>query len=244
MNNLAGAYQEAGRQAEAIPVYEQTLALSKSKLGLEHPHTLQTMDKLAAAYVEAGRLPEGVALEEQALKLKKAKLGPDHPDSLTSMGNLAKAYQAVGRQSEAIAMFEQTLRRQKAKLGPDHRDTLVTMENLVNGYLKQKQYGSAESLLREILAIQEKKQPKPWQYFDTESKLGGSLASQKKFADAEPFLLSGYDGLKERERDIPPKRRMRIREALERLVQLYDGWGKKDKANEWREKLTTFDNRK
>ena len=26
-------------------------------------------------------------------------------------------------------------------------------------------------------------------------------------------------------------------EALKRLVQLYDGWGKKDKADEWRQKL-------
>jgi serine/threonine protein kinase len=244
MNNLAGAYHEAGRLAEAIPLFDQTLALSKAKLGLEHPHTLQTMDNLAAAYVEAGRPAEGIALEEQALALKKAKLGPDHPDTLTSMGNLAKAYQAAGRELDGIAMFEDTLRRQKAKIGSEHRDTLVTMENLSSAYLKQKKYGEAESLLRQILSIQEKKRPKSWQYFDTESRLGGSLVAQNKFAEAEPLLVSGFDGLKERERDIPPKRRMRIRTALERVVQLYDGWGKKDKANEWREKLTRFDQQK
>jgi hypothetical protein len=27
-------------------------------------------------------------------------------------------------------------------------------------------------------------------------------------------------------------------EALERLVQLYDAWGKKDQADRWRKKLT------
>jgi serine/threonine protein kinase len=244
MNNLAGAYQEAGRLAEAIPVYEQTLALSKAKLGLDHLHTLQTMDNLATAYVDAGRSREGIALEEQALKQKTAKLGPDHPDSLTSMGNLAKAYQAAGRDSDAIALFEDTLKRQRATIGREHRDTLVTMENLSSAYLKQKKYGEAESLLRQILSIQEKKQPTSWRYFDTESRLGGSLLSQKKFADAEPLLVSGYNGLQERLRDIPVKRRMRVRQALERLVQLYDGWGKKDQATVWREKLTKFDDQK
>jgi tetratricopeptide (TPR) repeat protein len=241
MNNLAGAYQEAGRVAEAIPVFEQTLGLSKAKLGPKHPHTLQTMDNLAAAYVEAGRTAEGIALEEQALTLKKAKLGPDHPDSLSSMGNLARAYEIVGREPEAIAMFEDTLKRQKAKLGTEHRDTLITMENLSRACLKQKKYGEAEFLLRQTLSIQEKKQANSWQYFDTESMLGDSLLYQKKFAEAEPLLVSSFEGLKERERDIPPKRRAHVREALERLVQLYDGWGKKDKANEWREKLAKFD---
>ena len=31
--------------------------------------------------------------------------------------------------------------------------------------------------------------------------------------------------------------KVRLTEALERLVQLYDAWGKKDKADEWRKKL-------
>jgi serine/threonine protein kinase/tetratricopeptide (TPR) repeat protein len=244
MNNLADAYEDAGRLAEAIPLYEQTLAVSKSKLGLDHIHTLQTMDHLAAAYTAAGRASEGLALEEQALSLKKAKLGLDHPDTLTSMGNLAKAYQAAGRESDAIAMFEDTLKRQKVKLGPQHRDTLVTMDNLSNAYLKQKKYGEAESLLRQMLSIQKNKQQRSWQYFDTESRLGGSLVAQNKFAEAEPLLVAGYDSLKEREREIPPKRRIRIREALARVVQLYDGWGKTDKASEWRKELTKLDNQK
>jgi len=32
----------------------------------------------------------------------------------------------------------------------------------------------------------------------------------------------------------------RITEALERLVQLYDAWGKPAQAAEWKEKLSTF----
>jgi hypothetical protein len=43
--------------------------------------------------------------------------------------------------------------------------------------------------------------------------------------------------MKQREAKIPAKDKDRLTEALERLVQLYDAWGKKDKADEWRKKL-------
>ena len=63
------------------------------------------------------------------------------------------------------------------------------------------------------------------------------LLGQKKYAEAEPLLLQGYEGLVQRRDKIPPKYPNRPTEALERLVQLYDAWGKKDKADEWRKKL-------
>jgi tetratricopeptide (TPR) repeat protein len=46
------------------------------------------------------------------------------------------------------------------------------------------------------------------------------------------------EGLKQREEKIPPQGKIRLTEALERLVQLYDTWDHKDKADEWRKKLT------
>src|SRR5207302_1359794 len=57
-------------------------------------------------------------------------------------------------------------------------------------------------------------------------------------ADAEPLLLQGYEGMKQREAKIPVNvRQVRLTEALERLVQLYDAWDKKDQAVEWRTQL-------
>jgi hypothetical protein len=69
--------------------------------------------------------------------------------------------------------------------------------------------------------------------------LGGSLLGQKKYADAEPLLLAGYEGMKQREDKIPPVGKIRLTEALERLVQLYDATEQKEKAAEWRKKLET-----
>ncbi len=57
----------------------------------------------------------------------------------------------------------------------------------------------AEPLLRECLAIREKALPDNWLTFNTRSMLGGLLLGQKKYEEAEPLLLAGYEGMKERE---------------------------------------------
>ncbi len=43
--------------------------------------------------------------------------------------------------------------------------------------------------------------------------------------------------MKQRKAKIPPGGKVRLTEALERLVQMYEAMGQKDKAQEWRKKL-------
>jgi hypothetical protein len=73
--------------------------------------------------------------------------------------------------------------------------------------------------------------------FNAKSMLGAALFGQKKYAEAEPLLLAGYAGMKERENTIPPIGKDRLPEAAERLVQLYDAMGKKDEAAKWRREV-------
>ena len=54
-SNLALAYREAGRSAEAIPLHERTLADRERLLGPDHPDTLQSRNNLANAYQDACR---------------------------------------------------------------------------------------------------------------------------------------------------------------------------------------------
>ena len=61
-NNLASAYESAGRLGEAIPLYEQVLADRVRVLGDDHPQTLTSRNNLAYAYLAAGRVEELLAL--------------------------------------------------------------------------------------------------------------------------------------------------------------------------------------
>jgi len=236
-NNLGEAYRDAGRTGDAIALHEETLKLRTAKFGPDHPNTLTSRNNLALAYLKAGRTAEAVALHEETLKLRTAKLGPDHPNTLHSRINLAAAYGRAGRTAEAIAMHEETVKLITSKLGPEHPDTLRSRNYLANAYEAAGQFARSEPIFREILAIHDKAQPDEWSTFNARSLLGGSLLGQKKYAEAEPLLLSGYEGMKAREARIPAPGKPRLSEAGERVAKLYEAWGQPEKAREWREKL-------
>jgi hypothetical protein len=67
--------------------------------------------------------------------------------------------------------------------------------------------------------------------------LGAALLGQKKYAAAEPLLLAGYEGMKQREATIPPWDKVRIDEALERLIHLAKAQGKKQEETKWQIEL-------
>jgi hypothetical protein len=71
--------------------------------------------------------------------------------------------------------------------------------------------------------------------------LGASLLGQKGYAEAEPLLLSAYQGMKEGEAKMHRRDKPVIKEALQSLVQLYDTTGRPDLAAEWKKKLDEFE---
>ena len=95
----------------------------------------------------------------------------------------------------------------------------------------------AEPLIREALTIREAKAPDDWRTFNTRSMLGAALMGRSKLAEAEPLLLDGYRGMKEREATIPAQGKVRIPDALERLVRLYEANGNEPEAAAWRARL-------
>ncbi len=238
MNDLALAYRDLGRVAEAVPLFEEALRRRQASAGPDHPEALKTMNNLALAYRDSGRIPEAIALYENTLKLAKAKLGPDHNLTLRVMNNLGAAYQAAGRLADALPLFEAALKGRQATVGPDHADTLTSISILARAYLHDKP-SQAESLLRQLLAVRDKQSPDDWQTCEIKSLLGASLLEQKRFAEAEPFLVDGYETMKAREPKIQPRFRKRLAEAGKRVVTLYTAWGKVDKAREWTKKLET-----
>jgi tetratricopeptide (TPR) repeat protein len=237
MTCLATLYQARGRYDEAEPLFRQALEGCRIKLGADDRVTLFNMRHLAVLYQARGRYDEAESLFKQALESFRSKLGADHPLTLSSMNLLAVHYQARSRYDEAEALHKQVLKVRRAKLGANHPDTLQSMNNLTLNLLQQKKYADAEPIARECLAIRDKKEPEAWTTFNTRSLLGGALLGQNKYAEAEPLLLAGYEGMKQRKAKIPNEGKLRLTEALDRLVQLYDALGKKDESAKWRKEL-------
>jgi tetratricopeptide (TPR) repeat protein len=196
------------------------------------------MKSLARAYEKAGKAQQALPLLEAILQVRKTILGLEHPETLTSMNNLAVAYRNAGKLDRALPLFAETLQLHEAKLGPDHPNTWGCMRNLGLCLLRAGKPADAEPVLRQLALRQEKREPDAWALCHTQSVLGESLLGQKKYGDAEPLLLQGYEGMQRRQALIPVQaRRAVLADALERLVRFYEATGQKQKADEWQRKL-------
>jgi tetratricopeptide (TPR) repeat protein/predicted Ser/Thr protein kinase len=235
--NLAALYRAQGQYARAEPLYKEALEGRIARLGADHPRTLACKNGLAGLYIAQGQYGKAEPLYKEALEGQTARLGADHPDTLAGKANLAGLYLAQGQYARAEPLARELAESWKKRAGADSAPFAVHLGSLGFILLKQQKASQAEPVLRACLVIREKREPDAWPIFNTRSQLGGALLGQQKYADAEPLLLQGYEGMKQREAKIPPPGKVRLTEALERLVQLYEATGQKDKAEEWRKKL-------
>jgi hypothetical protein len=165
-------------------------------------------------------------------------LPKDHPNTLLCMNTLGSLYANTGKLDLAEPLFRQVLDVRRRTLDPQDLRLAAALWQLGRNRLGQKMYADAEPLLRECLAIHEKSRPDAWETFSTKLSLGAALGGLAKHAEAEPLLVSGYEGLKERWATIPePQRNKRLTEAIHRLVDLYTAWKKPDEAAGWQKVL-------
>jgi hypothetical protein len=113
---------------------------------------------------------------------------------------------------------------------------LHTTNNLADLYVDQSRFAEAAALLQRVLTVYGKTTP-AWSRYYSQSQLGASLAAQKKYPEAEPLLLSGYEWMVRLEPTISGVGRSDSELAVSRIVQLYEDWGKPEQATVWRQKL-------
>jgi serine/threonine protein kinase/tetratricopeptide (TPR) repeat protein len=235
--NLAMLYRDQGKYDRAEPLLREVLQAQTAKLGVDHPDTLVSKHNLAVLYRDQGKYDRAEPLFREAVEGARTTLGLTHPSTQTFLRNLADCYERMEQPARAEPLWRELAAFLRQHAGADSRDYARELVPLARNLLRQKRVADAERLLREGLAIFEKAEADAWTTFNTRSLLGGALLGQQKYADAEPFLEQGYRGMKEREAQIPQAAQSHLTEALKRLVQLYDDWGKPDQAARWRKRL-------
>ncbi|HEX9040555.1 MAG TPA: tetratricopeptide repeat protein [Trebonia sp.] len=155
-DRLADAYAVAGRLAEALPVFEATLADREAALGPQHPDTVTARLNTARSLRAADREPEAIALYEQVLTVRERMFGSGHPDTLAVRVQLAEAYEAAGRRGDSIRLSERALADAERELGAAHADTLSARATLAAAYLAAGRTRQAISAYERALADQER----------------------------------------------------------------------------------------
>jgi serine/threonine protein kinase/Tfp pilus assembly protein PilF len=237
LDSLAGTLQDRGSLAEAEAMYREALAMRKKTLGSEHPFVALSLNNLADLLDDEGKVADAEAMQREALAMQRKLLGNEHPDVARSLSNLARLIRSQRKSAEAEPMSREALATRRKFLGNDHPDVADSLAQLAGILRDGGRLDDAETLLRECLSIREKRLPDDWLTFSTRSALGENLLARKKYAEAEPLLLSGYNGLREREAKIPAASKRRLKEATESVIRLYEETARPDKAAEWKQRL-------
>ncbi|MFO0778317.1 MAG: tetratricopeptide repeat protein [Nitrospira sp.] len=145
-----------GKDAEALPLAQQALAILEKLLGPAHPDTAYSLNKLGMLYYSQGQYAQAQLLYERALAIRKTILGPNHPSTAKSLNNLATIHEAQRRYAEAQPLYERALAIREKVRGPNHPDTAKSLNNLALFYTTQGQYAQAQPLHERALAIWEK----------------------------------------------------------------------------------------
>lgn len=172
-----------------------------------------------------------------------SSLPVNHPLILMATHNLGWVYREQGKYDQAEAEFVTAMEGRKIRLGPDSVDLAGTLADVALTNLRQKKYALAELRMNECVRILKKVSPNTWDLFAAYSQLGGSLLGQEKYAEAEPLLLEGYEGMVKRKISIPADETERLTETVARLVELYTRLKKAPEVAKWQAVLNTYPTR-
>lgn len=231
---LGQAYNHAGKPESAIEVFEKMLPVQQAVYGRDHDDTLEGMFILSCAYYDARRWDDAIPLKEEILARRTAILGREHPKTIRVLEDLAITCEAAKRPEKAIPLNLELLALKRKQLNDEYEFANLQATVAFN-FLNFGAYVEAEPILRQCLATRTRLHPDEWRTFNAQSMLGGALVGLKRLEEAEPLLLSGYQGMKDRQQQMPPVGNVRLPQAAERLAQLYEAMGNTDKAAHWRE---------
>jgi tetratricopeptide (TPR) repeat protein len=177
-------------------------------------------------------------------------LGSNYEALMNLLKTSARPQEAVELGRQAIDFYDKLAAKQpndpnvKLELAKRYASLGGVLDQLGLELLEQKKWAEAEPLLRECVTIREEAQPDAWNTFNAQSMLGAALLGQKKYTEAEPLLLKGYQEMKAREKTIPPQGKIRLPEALDRLIELYTPTNKPDEVKKWRAERAKYPSNK
>jgi tetratricopeptide (TPR) repeat protein len=223
-----------GKFTEAEQYAKNNLETYRRVHGEEFRGTIASEMVFAAHERALGRYSVAEPILIKHLATVQKLRGAEHPDVANAMTLLGVLYQNEGKNDLAESTLTNALALDR-KLPTGNLTLRVCLTAMARLRLTEQRYAEAESLLREAMNGTGNQNTQIWDTFDRHSLLGASLLGQGKYAEAEPLLIAGYEGLKKLNPAISVDANMP--EAGERLLRLYTAWGRPAQAEDWRRQL-------
>ncbi len=235
---------------EAILNYREVLERNVRLKGESHADTILASVNLAVNQRDAGQLEAAQSTAATWLEHWRTALQNGQPNGPFAIQTALDIARRGGKLAEAEGLHRDLVAHWRLA-GDTGADRLASELTALGANLsKQKKFAQAEKELADAFERRTQRLPDGWVTFNTQALLGAAILDQaqllKQAADpravaeferAEPFLNSGYIGMKTREPTIPPTALVRLNQTLERLIELYSALDKPDEVRKWQAEL-------
>ena len=223
--------QFLSRHQEAARILEQVVQGKERLYGADHPETLVSLDLLARTLGNLGQNERSVALSRAVVSRARRTLGEGHPATLTYMNNLAQELRHAGRLEEAEPLYRRVIALRREQGGEHSQETYAVVSNLGLLLMQRGAPGEALPLLREALdGLRGSLPPEHWILGVAMLNLGRCQTALQDHSAAERTLSEAHALL---QKTLGPANG-RTLQARTALAELYDAWGKPEKARSWR----------
>jgi serine/threonine protein kinase len=233
---LALTLADQGKFDEAIKIVREKIAAIREKKREASTELAANLTGLGSFLLENGQTGESL----ENLREAEAIYRKLYSDANLQLGdNLRLQAQALfseSKHSEAEVRINETLKIYRAATSQQFINyaTALMVQGLI--YSQTGRTDEAEKLLREAVRIRTENMPETHFLRATANgALGEFLTAQKRFPEAEPFLLASHESLEKSQAANSP----RTRSARQRLANLYDAWNKPEQAAPYRALLTS-----
>jgi serine/threonine protein kinase/tetratricopeptide (TPR) repeat protein len=240
LSDLASVLRLNGDLSGAEALLTECLETNRKTRGAEHPNTYMTLHDLALITASQGNYRAAETQLRQVLANQRKTLGEKHPVVAVTFNSLSRVLRDQRRYDEAAAALQDALAIARPSLGAEHPLVGIYSISLGAVHLARKDAAAAEPLLREGLRIRARAPglvpsrrrtfaEDDWSLGSVKSLLGAALTSLHRYDEAETLLLDA-----QRDLSSAATRRSELPATLVNLVELYDAWGKHDRAAEYR----------
>ena len=225
-------YQEK-KYADAQPLLEKSLEITRRLFGEDHPDTAASYNNLATNLEIRRKYKAAQPLFEKALAIRRRIYAADHPLTAEACSKLALNYSAQGKTDAAQPLYEQALAIHRHLVGDGNFETAKSYNLLAANLDAQGKYPAAQPLHEKGLAIRRRL------YGDDSleaavaySNLATNLSAQGRHAEAQTLCEKALAIDRQRHGDNHPD----TAEACMRLAGTLDSQGRYAEGQELLEK--------
>ena len=233
-STLASTVADQGRFEEALQTARDTVIEGRQTGQADTPGFGFSLTVLGGFLTENRHYREADAALREAQSIFEKLLSPSHLWLADNLRNQAALLYEQGRFAESLGKVTRALELYQQNFGThyDNYPTALIIRGL--SLTKVGQPNEGERALREAIKLRRESLPKEnfWLALANNA-LGECLTTEGRYDEAEPLLLQSYESLNSSQGATNPRTRL----ALQRLIVLYDAWGKPSSAGTFQNKL-------